>query len=763
MPASWTPLTEVDITLGNGRRNNVPPVSVRSASSGISGYTKKAAYSSPGIRDSHTEQPRAIINRSRQMLLFQVLLHAIPTSLTLFILSLSARGVYWSDVNNPNLNSQLEALQFAAKIQESFILASLAAVLVYVVTIQLCGDGAPLGLLVASYQFSSLSNLWGMPFWTAMLSSSRVQSRSLLPRAATVILLALVTLLATIMGPVVAVALIPKLGWWPMKVNGWNLTAVNQTSLPNTFYMINNQVPLWPSSLTSSYLPNNYSLCTGAFDYDTPQCLSAGFTTLVNAAWTENVSIPNSGVLRPLLSELIISPSESLFDKPDGHTLTYVASTPTGWLAEVLEYILANRDVTPNSKLPRDSAQLWNRPKYQIANVGNTSAMRPVVQAQCTPFLNTSTTVTFPHDGFNTPPFRKYNFTTDLDGTTSSAGVTFDDNIYTGSNWTIDMDSVWPKAFRDANFRQQYEIGAYFKWIDLSQHFETAPSAAAVIAFPEPFVTETKSQQNQYKTEYIACSIDARWLPTDLWLDPAYDTSVYMSPISSVDLISTLSMRGTASGASPQVSSSPIYISLDWAEGLNLPVPNANHTAIEALMAPISASYPRLQITTSLLSQLMADGLARVNADTTIEYTMVYSGTGQADTIGSLDSPDVTTIKIDFFRYGYAYGISTITFKISTLVLLIYVAVAVGMMVYLLIVRRTATVWSSLGDMLALALKSAPSPAFKNAGAGARRFDTWNQAMQVRDVGDANVELLCRDDEYDGVMTKRVKVGESYS
>src|SRR5436305_1047304 len=76
--------------------------------------------------------------------------------------------------------------------------------------------------------------------------------------------------------------------------------------------------------------------------------------------------------------------------------------------------------------------------------------------------------------------------------------------------------------------------------------------------------------------------------------------------------------------------------------------------------------------------------------------------------------------------------------QISAIALLVYAMTSVTMIAYLLVVRRTATAWTSPGDMLALAFKSTPSPAVKNTGAGAYRFDTWNHEMQVRDTGDAN-------------------------
>jgi len=102
-----------------------------------------------------------------------------------------------------------------------------------------------------------------------------------------------------------------------------------------------------------------------------------------------------------------------------------------------------------------------------------------------------------------------------------------------------------------------------------------------------------------------------------------------------------LSTAEDANDGSQELPSFPIHVNLDWAEVLNLPVPDTNHTAIEALMAPISASYPRLPMTTSLLSELMADRLAVVNLDLPKEYETLNPEVLQRYGIESLESKDV--------------------------------------------------------------------------------------------------------------------------
>ena len=158
---------------------------------------------------------QAIFDKSRIHLALQCLLHALPVSVTVFILSLTFRRVYWSDTNNPHLNSQLAAFQFAAKFQEALVIASLSAVVVSILTVHLCGEGIPFGMVVASYQFAQLSNLWRRAFWAGLLhyqSNPKIFAGRIIPS----VVVALATILAAIIGPATAVALIPTLGWWQM-------------------------------------------------------------------------------------------------------------------------------------------------------------------------------------------------------------------------------------------------------------------------------------------------------------------------------------------------------------------------------------------------------------------------------------------------------------------------------------------------------------------------------------------------------------------
>ena len=128
---------------------------------------------------------------------------------------------------------------------------------------------------------------------------------------------------------------------------------------------------------------------------------------------------------------------------------------------------------------------------------------------------------------------------------------------------------------------------------------------------------------------------------------------------------------------------------------------------------------------------------------------------------------DLIAVPLKFCRYGYAYGrIDTATFIISAVALLTYVAMGTGMILYLGVVRRTSTAWSTVGDILALALKSKPTPFFEDAGAGVRHFKTWKHVVQVRDVGNQDLAIVSRDGDDgagSGAHFSRVEVGKKYS
>ena len=595
-----------------------------------------------------------------------------------------------------------------------FIYASLSATVTSVVKLRLCNHGVPFGSLVASEQFTNIRTLWSKYFWAAIFSSTKAPRRSPLARATLPIVLGLATILAPIIGPATAIAILPKLGWWPVDFNGLNQTVNGslQYVIPKTFYLSNSSVAVWPTNVSAvnlrSYARN---FCTGESQNIPGSCPAAGYSTLANSNSALNISMPQDGLVRPLFAEPITVPSTDDLGR-DGASVSFVVSTPSSFLVEVLRVMwLYTKTIDgPSRDIPRMSPRNWNQPMFLIADIGRRSPLRPVVQVQCSQFGNESTSVTFPDD-FNTPPFRPYNITLNQSSVqTSQKSVTIEDNIYNASNWTLSIDTIWDASLRKTfGVQNRSSPSFHFKWIDLAQHFDVAPSIAAMIVFPGYYLKEF-GNEFYVDTTYMACRVDARWLPTDLWMEPTSDSYAHMSPVSAVDIITSLSTRKTATTGLYETPASPINIDLGWSERLALPVTGQNYSTIESLMAPLGdPDINGLLYATAILGQVVTDGLARV------------AGSGDAGLTWPGDNeplPGLVSITLSFFRYGYAYGVETVTFKLSAVVLLIHAVMAVTATVFLLVSRRTTSAVSSVGDLLALAMKSAPSPMVQNTGAG---------------------------------------------
>lgn len=111
---------------------------------------------------------------------------------------------------------KLAALQFAAKLHELLMLASISTVMFAYIREQMAfGAGVTLGTLFAGQQFSNISNLWSMEFWSAVYDVRAGSFGPRRPRYYVVALITLATILGVSVGPCGAVLMRPRLDWWP--------------------------------------------------------------------------------------------------------------------------------------------------------------------------------------------------------------------------------------------------------------------------------------------------------------------------------------------------------------------------------------------------------------------------------------------------------------------------------------------------------------------------------------------------------------------
>jgi hypothetical protein len=168
------------------------------------------------------EQPKVVATQKKRPLLLEIsTLHLIPVTVTSTFLALHAIRFAWASV--PDVNT-LNALQFAAKVYESWIVASLSYILFDEIRYRLTVPGSMglrFGMLVASYQLSSPVYLFNKEFRSAAVNVRRMS----LGEMATLLLFVYFFSLAAASGPSTAIAILPKLDWRP-----WRGTSVGGSS-----------------------------------------------------------------------------------------------------------------------------------------------------------------------------------------------------------------------------------------------------------------------------------------------------------------------------------------------------------------------------------------------------------------------------------------------------------------------------------------------------------------------------------------------------
>jgi hypothetical protein len=112
------------------------------------------------------EQRKVAVYQSRRMAALNSLLHVIPLAAAGSLL-----GLYWSKYW-VGVSDNATSLQFAAKVHELLMQASLVDILLYIIRIQALDGYLPLGALAGAAQAPQLSYLWSLDFFSALVAPS---------------------------------------------------------------------------------------------------------------------------------------------------------------------------------------------------------------------------------------------------------------------------------------------------------------------------------------------------------------------------------------------------------------------------------------------------------------------------------------------------------------------------------------------------------------------------------------------------------------
>ncbi|KAF7538252.1 hypothetical protein G7054_g3108 [Neopestalotiopsis clavispora] len=744
------------------------------------------------------EEPKAALTRSRCPL--RSFVHLLALATTIPVLWLNFSNKYWADETNWrkrwflfNMDQQdsFNALQFAAKIHEIFVAASVSAMIMHIVRRKLVGrNGLPFGLVVGAYQIGSaeyfISKSFRIPFWRSMRQKCRWNAVPI------VILIAMSIVYVNMIGPASAALLIPTLDWFPVKdpFKGLPLTTYFMPNGPN----IITDNGLYPQIFNVSDTP--WVECTNTSVRTHQFCPGGGYDQLdawfSSWAWSGLQYDPLIDVFLGKMKRPVVSRITGGSESEPGIA---VASTIHTQIARMLD--LFSQYVDLNSLGIINDIQ---RPKYTVSH--ETPIFSPVVQVQCNG-IDQRTALENLQRGFN------MSFATNL-----MQNFSKEQNAYKSGTWQVPTD-LWSGADASTDIVD-------FTWIPTSLirgadgdlgtlDASIAALARVPVAIEVTWANGTKTMEQD--SLVVSCMFDARWATTAVSYDPKQDSTAGFNLTDPLKLFN----ENTGSIASDLGVSDTIVLDTDWADLLNAPQVVANDTvseeypAITLLLSRFVADltvdenhvysnffairsnsdrdalYANITNTIEvLLSTLVADGISRANdlgfllflelskeSNGIVTIDDILRQAGSWDVVPNTNYSvsnleDLNHIEFTVERYGWGYGLRPPTAKFAVAILLAYLVGRFLFLVLCLVFRCrsrgwTSQAWGDVGELVALAAMSRESEALQNTGAGIDKKATWMTPVRVRERESSRVEIVFGDAERDSMEAQGLlKVGKKY-
>ncbi|KAK5626034.1 hypothetical protein RRF57_001750 [Xylaria bambusicola] len=646
-------------------------------------------------------------------------------------------------------------------------------------------DGIPLGLMVGAFQMGSAEYLFSMSYWKPLIYSLRNLRRNQLKTFLVALALGSSIIYSFLVGPASAAALLPNLGWWPMR------NPFMHRSLSS--YIGRQASELYPMELKEASI---YEECLTVDYWNSLNCPAGGFNTLYDWAWTRQqegywYNVTDSQHYNPtMLSSFSGQAQRDIVTSllPSGDSKTNAALSAT-----LHSSLLALTDafwhyVKTNSVGKVNKAQ---QPKFLLGEDRTRSI--PLVQVQCQSY-NLGAAI-------NNEVDLKFETGAIINDFTKSSS-----DPYSGVVWTV-PDESWnyPRAFWNMTNVTWVDAAS----VESSGGRKFPSSLAAVVTVPAVWSVSGSNGTMGYQqgSVVVPCVIDARWAKTDVSFD-------ITEPVVRTGLTDWLDKANlTSSKVNPKESLSkwdiggPISISRDWAHAVNYMndlIDGVLEQILQQFVTPFSADQPDLLsfVPTSssdedwttvyangisiVLSTVIADWVSRTGlADTSFTTVLSRAKDGNVDTIDLLNQKDASgfnNVPVSSFadqtevvykveRYGWGYGLNskTIWFSIITLmihVVLVFVYFAYSLIFWLRAKGWTSQAWGSVGEFMALAISSPPADELRNTGAGIDKSQTWMTTLRIREAGSVNDKLELVVGVRGGTIVpsdNRLKIGKKYS
>ncbi|SCO17176.1 uncharacterized protein FFE2_13741 [Fusarium fujikuroi] len=265
---SHTPVKATDHLLSVPNYALTSPINTSSDSIPLNALPAGSSLSRENLVKCAPRPRRFAIPYQNKLQIISVAVHVLAIAITIVIVQFRLREIYWFDQTSKldvlgmeiGTESSTSALQFAAKIHEALIQASLTAMAFHIIRHMLRGQGVSFGVLDGVYRFGSVPWLWSKGLWGALHRPSQYQNFLF------AIGLAMAAVYANVIAPSSAILLTPTLDWWKVHdaFNGQNFTTL----------ITGNSSRVFPSYLTLR------GKCEDDPSWD--QCPGGGYSTLLS-------------------------------------------------------------------------------------------------------------------------------------------------------------------------------------------------------------------------------------------------------------------------------------------------------------------------------------------------------------------------------------------------------------------------------------------------------------------------------------------------
>ncbi|KAK8099967.1 hypothetical protein PG999_010341 [Apiospora kogelbergensis] len=678
------------------------------------------------------EPPKTIISRNSLTALLRCSVHVIPIGVTGFLAWLNLTGYFLGDQlagGAANHDRDQLLLQIAAKITEIAMVASLSTTIMCTVRAEaMSKEGVPLGLLSSPFRFNNMNYFWS----TAFLAGATARSKNWFRRVSVVLLIFACGVLAVVVGPSVALLMIPS------TENAWPAGGTD-------FWLLGTSDTLWPDAINVSHVGGDFCLHPDETNIKAAvvglsSCPWNGYTQLAkslqdrNIDWQSNFTFIDGVVKRQVTRHQVGA------DMEEGETWAFGPHVATASFVKMIshEWVLATQ-IASSAQRPGSNSNLKNA----TTGMGEAHAQSwlPTSRVRC---WSTGRYENQPSTGTSE---QQLLFPLLPEFGSSPQG--------TGNNWNVSAT-----------------IGRRYKDKSIATHWVDVPAPNAENHLGAAIIVET-SYQEQYGTRAIQltpCSLDIRWaMGTNIGSGlPGTDNMVVYGALKALEDSSTSGEISTSWAPTPGPDWRFAAADRAWLETL-LPLVEGTReegwTTAAAMFAHAGSNssaglmedaFPSLPYIESTLATLVVDGMSRIGLNENMQRVNLgrYNGlrtlpqrrtdpgayfdkllAGETVVVPppGVAADAVARLRWDVRVSGLAYGANSTAAYLALAVLLACSAIAVGHGAYVLATRRSSEAWDCVEELVLLSQLSRPSAsaALVNTAGGIHRRAAYRVGAHI--------------------------------